>query len=103
MLIISKIDTVGTIDDKESFFNVKILKILGKKYEAPLKTIDAKNIKSCQIFEINDILSKRGRNIIEISKLIGENTIENIINQPEDYQANKFFGVSEKISKKLLQ
>lgn len=80
-----------TIEDKNSFFNVKRFSLKGLKPDFPIKTIDITNTNKKTIEKYSKI--GKGYNLIyEKSKFLKFEDITNIINQKDNKKIDSFFG-----------
>ena len=87
--MVSNINVKETIEDKNSWFNIKRFKISGIDFERPVKTLDTKEITQ----DTFDRLAKKSDfRIFEVSKTIKNfNAIQSIIEQSNDYVIKSFF------------
>lgn len=77
------------ISDKSSDFNIKRFKLGSLNVDEPLKTIDAKNVNK----EFFEELKRGFKNILlETSKLVDSNTVNNILTNTSDEEIKNIFG-----------
>lgn len=85
----SNIDVKETIEDRNSWFNIKRFKISGLDFEKPIKTLDVKNI-TRNTYE--QLAKKAGFAIFEVSRTIKDaNVVQKLTEQSDDYAIGSFF------------
>lgn len=85
----SNIDVRETIEDKNSWFNIKRFKISGLDFEKPAKTLDVKNI-TRNTYE--QMAKKADFAIFEVARTVKDSgVIQKLTEQSDDYAIGSFF------------
>ena len=85
----SNIDVKETIEDRNSWFNIKRFKISGQDFEKPVKTLDVKNI-TRNTYE--RLAKEAGFAIFEVARTVkNANIVQKLTEQSDDYAIGSFF------------